>query len=136
MVVSKLARAVTKWTQVCDRRKARLISYIHNTQDLRQYCHVSNTVQGLSIGLSDFVGEIAPCGVVTHSPTLPSQHRQCAACCYCQAPLPGRHLCAFSVIWLYFVEGPSQLGGTSHLMDLTLSTTTNVAKPINAVSAL
>ena len=29
--VDKLARAVTKWTQACDRRLARLISYIHHT---------------------------------------------------------------------------------------------------------
>ena len=29
-----------KWTQACDRRLARLISYIHHTQDNRQYCHV------------------------------------------------------------------------------------------------
>ena len=29
--VSKFARSVTKWTQACDRRLARLISYIHHT---------------------------------------------------------------------------------------------------------
>ena len=33
--VNKLARAVTKWTQACDRRLARLISYIHHTNDFR-----------------------------------------------------------------------------------------------------
>ena len=38
--VNKLARAVTKWTQACKRRVARLISYIHHTQDNRQNCHV------------------------------------------------------------------------------------------------
>ena len=27
--VNKLARAVTKWTRACDKRSARLISYIH-----------------------------------------------------------------------------------------------------------
>ena len=43
--VNNLARAVTKWTQACDRRWARLISYIHHTQDYRQYCHVGNTAQ-------------------------------------------------------------------------------------------
>ena len=30
--VNKLARSVTKWTQTCDRRLARLISYIHHTK--------------------------------------------------------------------------------------------------------
>ena len=35
--VNKLARSVTKWTQACDRRLARLISYIHFfTRDYRQ----------------------------------------------------------------------------------------------------
>ena len=29
--VNKLARAITKWTQTCDRRLAKLISYIHHT---------------------------------------------------------------------------------------------------------
>ena len=29
--VNKLARAVTKWTKACDKRSARLISYIHHT---------------------------------------------------------------------------------------------------------
>ena len=41
--VNKLARWVTKWTQACDRRLARLISYIHYTNDFRQYCHVGET---------------------------------------------------------------------------------------------
>ena len=40
--VNKLARAVTKWTQACDRRLARLISYIHHTSEFKQYCHVEN----------------------------------------------------------------------------------------------
>ena len=43
--VNKLARSVTKWTQACDRRLARLISYIHFASDYRQYCHVGNAVQ-------------------------------------------------------------------------------------------
>ena len=29
--VNKLARAIKKWTRVCDRRLVRLISYIHHT---------------------------------------------------------------------------------------------------------
>ena len=49
--VNKLARSVTKWTQACDRRLARLISYIHHTNDFRQYCHVENTAQHCRLGL-------------------------------------------------------------------------------------
>ena len=37
--VSKLARGVTKWTQACDRRLARLTSYIHHTMlSCGKYC--------------------------------------------------------------------------------------------------
>ena len=43
--VNKLARAVTKWTKACDKRLARLISYIHHTCEYRQYCYVGNTAQ-------------------------------------------------------------------------------------------
>ena len=39
--VNKLARSVTKWIQACDKRLARLISYIHQTSDYRQYCEYS-----------------------------------------------------------------------------------------------
>ena len=41
--VNNLARSVTKWTQACDRRLARLISYIHHTSNYHQYCYVGNT---------------------------------------------------------------------------------------------
>ena len=41
--VTKLARSATKWTQACDRRLSRLISYIHHTSEYKQYCHVGNT---------------------------------------------------------------------------------------------
>ena len=34
--VNKLARAVTKWTKACDKRLARLISYIHHTSEHKQ----------------------------------------------------------------------------------------------------
>ena len=34
--VNKLARSVTKWTGACDRISARLISYIHHTNDYGQ----------------------------------------------------------------------------------------------------
>ena len=59
--VNKLARSVTKWTGACDRRLARLISYIHHTSDYRQYCHVGNTAQHCRLGLfqdSDFAGDL------------------------------------------------------------------------------
>ena len=59
--VIKLARSVTKWTQACDKRQARLISYIHRTNDYRQYCHVRNTAQHCrrgSIQDSDFAGDL------------------------------------------------------------------------------
>ena len=58
--VNKLTRAVTQWTQAYDRRLARVISYIHHTQDYRQYCHVGNTAQRCRLGLfqnSDFAGD-------------------------------------------------------------------------------
>ena len=59
--VNKLARAVTHWTQACDRRLARLISYIHHTNEFRRYCHVGNTSQHCRLGLfqdSDFAGDL------------------------------------------------------------------------------
>ena len=36
--VNELARAVTKWTKACDKRMARLISYIQHP-----FCYVKNT---------------------------------------------------------------------------------------------
>ena len=36
---NKLARSITKWTRACDKRLARLISYIHFTSEYKQYCH-------------------------------------------------------------------------------------------------
>ena len=59
--VNKLARSVTKWTQACDRRLARLISYIHHTNDFRQCCRVGDTAQHCRLGLfqdSDSVGDL------------------------------------------------------------------------------
>ena len=58
---NKLARSVTKWTQACDRRLARLISDNHHTNDFRQYCDVGNTAQHCRLGLfqdSDFAGDL------------------------------------------------------------------------------
>ena len=43
--VNKLARSITKWTKACDKRLNRLISYIHQTCDCKQYCHVGNTAK-------------------------------------------------------------------------------------------
>ena len=60
-LVNKLARSVTKWTQACDRRLARLISYILFTSDHRQYCHVGNAAQHSRLGLfqdSDLAGDL------------------------------------------------------------------------------
>ena len=59
--VNKLARAVTKWTKACDKRLARLISYIHHTCEYRQHCYVGNTAQHRRLGLfkdSDFAGDL------------------------------------------------------------------------------
>ena len=58
--VNKLARAVTKWNQACDRRFARLISFIHRTNDFRQHCHVGNPAQHRRLGVfqdSAFTGD-------------------------------------------------------------------------------
>ena len=59
--VNKLARADTKWTRACDKRWARLISYLHHTRDHRQYCHVENAEQHCRIGVfqdSDIAGDL------------------------------------------------------------------------------
>ena len=59
--VNKLARSVAEWTQACDRRLARLISYIHFTSDYRQYCHVGTAAQHGRLGLfqdSVFSGDL------------------------------------------------------------------------------
>ena len=47
----KLSRAVTKRTKACDKRLARLISYIRHTCECRQYCCVGNTAQQCRLGL-------------------------------------------------------------------------------------
>ena len=59
--VNNLARSVTRWTQACDRRLARWISYFHCTSDYRQYCHVGNAAQHCRLGLfqdSEFAGDL------------------------------------------------------------------------------
>ena len=57
--VNKLARAITKWTQACDRHLARLVSYIHHTRDHRQHCHVGNTAQHCRLL---FISRLRLCG--------------------------------------------------------------------------
>ena len=59
--VNKLARAVTKWARACEKRLARLISYIHHSSEYRQDCYVGNTAQQCRLGLfqdSDFAGDL------------------------------------------------------------------------------
>ena len=59
--VDKLARAVTKWTRACDRRLARLISYIRNTSRSKHSCHVGNAAEHCRLGLfqdSHFAGDL------------------------------------------------------------------------------
>ena len=59
--VNELARAVTKWTEVCDKRLNSLISYIHHTCAFQQYCYVGNTAIQCRLGLcqdSDFAGNL------------------------------------------------------------------------------
>ena len=59
--VNKLARSITKWTNACDKRLNRLISYIHHTSEYKQDCHVRNTAKQCRLGLfqdSDFAGDL------------------------------------------------------------------------------
>ena len=59
--VNKLARSITKWTKVCDKRQNRLISYIHHTCEYKQYCYVGNTATQCRLGLfqdSDLAGDL------------------------------------------------------------------------------
>ena len=59
--VNKLARSITKWTKASDKRFARLISYIHQACEYKQFCHVGNTAKQCRLGLfqdSDFAGDL------------------------------------------------------------------------------
>ena len=59
--VNKLTRSITKWTNACDKRLNRLISYIHHTSEYKQHCHVGNTAKQCRLGLfqdSDFAGDL------------------------------------------------------------------------------
>ena len=70
--VNKLARAVTKWTKACDKRLARLVSYIYHKCEYRQYFFVGNTAQKCRSGLfqgSDCAGDLedsksTSCGIL------------------------------------------------------------------------
>ena len=58
---NKLARAVTKWTRACDKRLARVISYVHHTSEFKQCFHLGNTAQQCWLGLfqdCDFAGDL------------------------------------------------------------------------------
>ena len=48
--VNTLARAHTKWTRACDKRPARLISYIHGTSEYKQHFNVGKNSTTMSIG--------------------------------------------------------------------------------------
>ena len=59
--VNKFARAVTKWTQACDKLLVRFTSFIHHTSEFRQYRHVGNAAQLCRLVLfqdSDFAGDL------------------------------------------------------------------------------
>ena len=59
--VNNFARAITKWTRACEKRLARLISYIHHTCEFKQFYHDGNTAQQCRLGLfqdSDFAGDL------------------------------------------------------------------------------
>ena len=59
--MNKLARAVTIWTRVCDKRLSRSISCTHHTSEYQQYYYVGNTAQQCRLGLfqdSNFAGDL------------------------------------------------------------------------------
>ena len=61
MVSDQTVPSVTKWTQACGRRLARLTACIHHTSDHRQYCYVGNTAHHCRLDSfqdSDFAGDL------------------------------------------------------------------------------
>ena len=61
MVREQTCSCFHQWTRACDKRLARLISYIHHTCEFKQYCHVGNTAQQCRLGLfhdSDFAADL------------------------------------------------------------------------------
>ena len=49
--VNTLARKVTRWTQACDRRLRRLVSFMHWTQNWVQHCSVGNEPSEMIVAL-------------------------------------------------------------------------------------
>ena len=79
--LNKLGLAVTTWTKACDKRLARLISYIHHIIECRQYCHVGNTAQECRLGLfqdSDFAGDLEDSSCAFSEVTRSCQQVECA----------------------------------------------------------
>ena len=61
VVCEQTCACFKKWTKSCDKRLARLISYIHHTSEYRQYGYVANTAKQCRLGLfqdSDFAGDL------------------------------------------------------------------------------
>ena len=61
MVCEQACSGGHKNGQKCDKRLARLISYIHHTSEYKQYCHMGNTAPHCRSGLfqdSDFAGDL------------------------------------------------------------------------------
>ena len=59
--VNKLARSISKWSEACDKRLNRFISYIHHTCEYKQYCYLGNTAKQCRPGLfqdSHFAGDL------------------------------------------------------------------------------
>ena len=59
--MNKFARSITKRTKACDKRLIRLISFIHQTCEFKQYCYLGNTAKQCRLGLfqdSDFAGDL------------------------------------------------------------------------------
>ena len=76
---NKLARSITKWTKLPDKRMNRLISYINHTWEYKQYCFVGNTAKQCRLGLfqdSDFSGDLedSKSTSVEHCAFLEVQH--------------------------------------------------------------
>ena len=60
-ILWSVARAVTKWTRVCDKRLSRLVSKIHHTCEFKLNCQERNTAKQCRLGLfqdSDFAGDL------------------------------------------------------------------------------
>ena len=51
LIFNMLAHSITKWNKVCDKRLARLKSYINQTKHYRQYWFVGHKFQDWKLGL-------------------------------------------------------------------------------------